>query len=129
MVHFSREKVEGVDGGAPRYQVVPILPRNHSCFEKTKDDVIHVLPSEVGSSIGVATLAVSVNIPPGSSREGTFSLALIAVRLDLQVELHIIVCMQEVYIIYSVNGHAAARIASDAILEHAKWEHQIEVWQ
>ncbi|PIN24651.1 putative bile acid beta-glucosidase [Handroanthus impetiginosus] len=98
--------------------------REHSSFDCLKHQE-NQLPSEPGSSIGAA-IAASVNIPPGSSRSMTFSLAWDCpeIRFPSGKTYH-----RRYTKFYGINGNSAANIACDAILEHAKWEHQIEEWQ
>ncbi|XP_047964570.1 non-lysosomal glucosylceramidase-like [Salvia hispanica] len=98
--------------------------KEHGSLDRIKDDAKQ-LPSQVGSSIGAA-LSASVNVPPSSSRVVTFSLAWDCpeVRFSSGKTYH-----RRYTKFYGANGDAAARIASDAILEHTKWEHQIEEWQ
>ncbi|KAL0365786.1 UNVERIFIED_CONTAM: Non-lysosomal glucosylceramidase [Sesamum radiatum] len=104
----------------------PILANqfSHKSFDRLKRDEKQ-LPSEAGSSIGAA-IAASVNIPSGSSRTITFSLAWDCpeIRFSSGKTYH-----RRYTKFYGINGDAATRIACDAILEHAKWEHQIEEWQ
>ncbi|KAH6835988.1 Beta-glucosidase [Perilla frutescens var. hirtella] len=100
--------------------------QEHRSLDGIKDDdEKKQIPSEVGSSIGAA-LAATVHIPPGSSRHVTFSLAWDCpeIRFTSGKTYH-----RRYTKFYGTNGDAAARIASDAILEHAKWEYQIEEWQ
>ncbi|PKI42451.1 hypothetical protein CRG98_037159 [Punica granatum] len=68
--------------------------------------------SEPGSSIGAA-VAASVTVPPGS----------------VQVRFCEKAYHRRYTKFYGKNGDAAANIAHDAILEHAKWESQIDAWQ
>lgn len=98
--------------------------KEHRSFDNIKT-YKNLVPSELGSSIGAA-LAATVHIPPGSSREVTFSLAWDCpeIRFTSGKTYH-----RRYTKFYGINGDAAARIASDAILEHLKWEHQIEEWQ
>ncbi|XP_065870695.1 uncharacterized protein [Euphorbia lathyris] len=98
--------------------------KEHGSFDNIKPAGVSG-PSEPGSSIGAA-IAASVEIPPDAVRTVTFSLA-----WD---------CPEVPFIggrtyhrrytkFYGIGGDAAARIAHDAILEHANWESQIEAWQ
>ncbi|KAI3460715.1 hypothetical protein Pfo_017378 [Paulownia fortunei] len=98
--------------------------KEHRSFDRLKK-YENQLPSEPGSSIGAA-IAASVNIPSGSSRTITFSLAWDCpeIRFSSGKTYH-----RRYTKFYGINGDAAARIACDAILEHTKWEHQIEEWQ
>ncbi|KAK4433598.1 Non-lysosomal glucosylceramidase [Sesamum alatum] len=98
--------------------------KEHRSFDRLKHDE-NQLPSEAGSSIGAA-IAASVNIPAASSRTITFSVAWDCpeIRFSSGKAYH-----RRYTKFYGINGDAAARIACDAILEHAKWEHQIEEWQ
>lgn len=105
----------------------------HGSLDKIKDDAKR-LPSQVGSSVGAA-LSVSVNVPPGSSRVVTFSLAWdcpevrfssgksyhrLANKQDspnirsFSLKFALLVCRRYTKF-YGANGDAAARIASDAI--------------
>ncbi|KAK6143402.1 hypothetical protein DH2020_023750 [Rehmannia glutinosa] len=98
--------------------------KEHKSFDHLKYDE-NQLPSEPGSCIGAA-IAASISIPSGSSRTITFSVAWDCpeIRFSSGKTYH-----RRYTKFYGINGDAAARIASDAILEHARWENQIEEWQ
>ncbi|KAL3845703.1 hypothetical protein ACJIZ3_003106 [Penstemon smallii] len=98
--------------------------KEHRSFDNLKYDE-NQLPSEQGSSIG-ASIAASVNIPSGSTRTVTFSLAWDCpeIRFSSGKTYH-----RRYTKFYGIHGDAAANIARNAILEHAKWEQQIEEWQ
>ncbi|KAF5738838.1 hypothetical protein HS088_TW12G00031 [Tripterygium wilfordii] len=81
--------------------------------------------SEAGSTIGAA-IAASLSIPANAERCVTFSLAWDSpeVRFVSGNSYH-----RRYTKFYGAHGHAAAKIAHDAILEHRNWEAQIEAWQ
>ncbi|KAI3417434.1 Non-lysosomal glucosylceramidase (NLGase) [Psidium guajava] len=98
------------------------IKKNGSFDHINRND--NLAPSEAGSSIGAA-IAASVVVPPGSVRTITFSLA-----WDCpQVRFGDNVYYRRYTKFYGTNGDAAAKIACDAILEHAQWESQIDTWQ
>ncbi|KAL8509124.1 hypothetical protein ACS0TY_016352 [Phlomoides rotata] len=98
--------------------------KENKSFEHLKHDE-NQLPSEQGSSIGAA-IAASVHVPPGSSRDVTFSVAWDCPEIRFPSGK---TYYRRYTKFYGTNGDAAAKIASDAILDHAKWEQQIEEWQ
>jgi non-lysosomal glucosylceramidase len=82
-------------------------------------------PSAPGESIGAA-LAITVQVPPGMSREVAFSLA-----WDMPIAR---VGSGRAYTrrysrFYGVEGLAAQHLAQDALLEADLWEKQIAAWQ
>nr|XP_048335999.1 non-lysosomal glucosylceramidase isoform X1 [Ziziphus jujuba var. spinosa] len=84
-----------------------------------------LVTSEPGSSIGAA-VAASVTIPSEAVRTVTFSLAWDCpeVRFTSGKTYY-----RRYTKFYGIHGNAAADIAHDAILEHGKWESEIEAWQ
>ncbi|KAF8411906.1 hypothetical protein HHK36_004464 [Tetracentron sinense] len=98
--------------------------KEHGSFDRLDSDATSV-PSEPGSSIGAA-IAASLNLPSGTVRTVTFSLAWACpeVKFSGQKTYH-----RRYTKFYGTHGDAAANIAHDAILEHGNWESQIETWQ
>ncbi|CAN0928035.1 Non-lysosomal glucosylceramidase [Linum grandiflorum] len=82
------------------------------------------LPSEQGSSIGAA-ISASVTVPSGSVKTVTFSLAWDSPEVRFSEKTY----YRRYTKFYGSLGDAAAKLARDAILEHADWEAQIESWQ
>ncbi|KAK9110103.1 hypothetical protein Sjap_018163 [Stephania japonica] len=81
--------------------------------------------SESGSSIGAAIVA-SVTVPSEAYRTVSFSLAWACPRIKF--------CTGKMYHrrytkFYGTHGNAAADMAVDAIIDHGRWESQIEQWQ
>ncbi|KAL5559864.1 hypothetical protein UlMin_036075 [Ulmus minor] len=83
-----------------------------------------LMHSKPGSSIGAA-IAASLTISPGAVRAVTFSLAWDCPEVRFSEKTY----YRRYTKFYGRHGDAATRIARDAILEHAKWESQIEAWQ
>ncbi|KAG0504006.1 hypothetical protein HPP92_004078 [Vanilla planifolia] len=82
-------------------------------------------PSEPGSSIGAA-VAASVSVPPLGVRTVTFALAWACPEIEFPSGK---VYHRRYTKFYGTDGHAAARLVHDAIIEHEVWESQIEEWQ
>ncbi|PON68328.1 Beta-glucosidase GBA2-type [Parasponia andersonii] len=82
------------------------------------------VPSKRGSTIGAA-IAATLTIPSGAVRTVTFSLAWDCPEVRFIGKTY----HRRYTKFYGSHGDAAANIARDAILEHAKWESQIEAWQ
>ncbi|TXG53463.1 hypothetical protein EZV62_022632 [Acer yangbiense] len=80
--------------------------------------------SKPGSSIGAA-VAATLTIPSGSTRTVTFSLAWDCPEVRFYKKTY----HRRYTKFYGTLGDAAARIAHDAIHEHAQWETEIEAWQ
>ncbi|XP_051147380.1 uncharacterized protein LOC127262637 isoform X2 [Andrographis paniculata] len=88
------------------------------CLETSK-------PSEPGSAIGAA-VAASVTVPAESNRSITFSLA----WANPQVSFPGGRTYRRRYTeFYGTQCDAASNIARDAIVEHHRWESEIEAWQ
>ncbi|XP_048331813.2 uncharacterized protein LOC107421441 isoform X1 [Ziziphus jujuba] len=83
-----------------------------------------LMPSKPGSSIGAA-IAASLSIPSGAAKTVTFSLAWDCPEVRFSGKTY----HSRYTKFYGSNGDAAENIARDAIIEHAKWESQIEAWQ
>ncbi|KAK4766371.1 hypothetical protein SAY87_008013 [Trapa incisa] len=98
--------------------------KEHGSFDKLNDANISV-PSEPGSSIGAA-IAASVNVPPDTVRTISFSLAWDCPEVNFMSgkTYH-----RRYTKFYGAHGNAAANIAQDALLDHQRWESQIEAWQ
>ncbi|ESR54893.1 hypothetical protein CICLE_v10018742mg [Citrus x clementina] len=96
--------------------------KKHGSFDHLDND--KTSPSEPGSSIGAA-IAASLTIPSGSTRSVTFSLAWDCPEVKFFEKVY----HRRYTKFYGTLGDSAARIARDAILEHAKWECEIEAWQ
>ncbi|KAL5559867.1 hypothetical protein UlMin_036078 [Ulmus minor] len=98
------------------------IKKNGSFDHLARDESL--MHSKPGSSIGAA-IAASLTIPPGAVREVTFSLAWDCPELRFSEKTY----YRRYTKFYGRNGDAAASLAHDAILAHAKWESQIEAWQ
>ncbi|OWM79312.1 hypothetical protein CDL15_Pgr003485 [Punica granatum] len=98
--------------------------KEHGSFDHLNSPNISV-PSERGSSIGAA-IAASVNVPPDSVRTVNFSLAWDCPEVNF---VHGKTYHRRYTKFYGTHGDAAANIAHDAILDHGRWESQIEAWQ
>ncbi|GKV12410.1 hypothetical protein SLEP1_g23552 [Rubroshorea leprosula] len=96
--------------------------KTHGSFDHLGHNGIS--PSEPGSSIGAAIVA-SVTVPSGSVRTVTFSLAWDCPEVRFNEKTY----HKRYTKFYGFLGDAAAKIAHDAIFEHADWESQIESWQ
>ncbi|RDX85353.1 Non-lysosomal glucosylceramidase, partial [Mucuna pruriens] len=82
-------------------------------------------PSGPGSSIGAA-IAATVTVPSNAQRIVTFSLAWDCPEVKFSEGR---TYYRRYTKFYGTNGHAAADIAHDAIIEHCQWEAQIDDWQ
>lgn len=96
--------------------------KEHGSFDHLDND--KASPSEPGSSIGAA-IAASLTVPSGSTRTVTFSLAWDCPEVKFFEKVY----HRRYTKFYGNLGDSAARIAHDAILEHAQWESKIEAWQ
>ncbi|MCL7022955.1 hypothetical protein MKW94_016893 [Papaver nudicaule] len=98
--------------------------KEHGSFDNLAFDEMST-PSEIGSSVGAA-ISASLTLPSNTGRTVTFSLAWACpeVRFSSGNTYH-----RRYTTFYGSHGNAAANIAHDAILEHHKWESQIEAWQ
>ncbi|KAL5845782.1 hypothetical protein ACOSQ3_009306 [Xanthoceras sorbifolium] len=96
--------------------------KKHGSFDNL--DSNETSPSKPGSSIGAA-VAATLSIPSGSTRTVTFSLAWDCPEVRFSEKTY----HRRYTKFYGTVGDAAARIAHDAILEHAQWESEIEAWQ
>ncbi|KAK4747682.1 hypothetical protein SAY87_014268 [Trapa incisa] len=97
--------------------------KKHGTFDRLDSKKISK-QSETGSSIGAA-IAASVTVPPGSIRTITFSLAWDNPELRFCDKSY----HRRYTKFYGTHGDAAANLVHDAIVDHAKWESQIEAWQ
>lgn len=81
--------------------------------------------STEGEAIGAA-LALTVELPPGGSREVAFSLAwdMPLVRSGLGTKYY-----RRYTKFYGQDGEAAPAIARDALINYPSWETEIESWQ
>ncbi|CAK9180469.1 unnamed protein product [Ilex paraguariensis] len=106
------------------YPIFLLLVLQHGSFDRLNYDEA-LMSSEPGSSIGAA-IAASLTVPSGAVRDVSFSLSWDCpeIRFPSGRTYH-----RRYTSFYGVHGDAAARIALDAILEHAHWESQIEAWQ
>ncbi|KAL5789347.1 hypothetical protein ACOSQ2_004235 [Xanthoceras sorbifolium] len=98
--------------------------KEHGSFDRLNSAETSV-PSEPGSSIGAAVVA-SVTVASGAIGTVTFSLAWDCPEVNFVSGK---TYYRRYVKFYGAHGDAAADIAHDAILEHAKWESQIEAWQ
>ncbi|KAL5555108.1 hypothetical protein UlMin_037344 [Ulmus minor] len=98
--------------------------KEHGSFDRLSSAEASA-PSEPGSSIGAA-ISASVTIPPDSVRTVTFSLAWDCPEVKFPSGKTF---YRRYTKFYGIHGDAAADIAHDAILEHRKWESQIDAWQ
>jgi non-lysosomal glucosylceramidase len=98
--------------------------KKHGSFDHLNTTEIST-PSEPGTSVGAA-VAASVKVPSNSVQTVTFSLAWDCPEVNFSSgkSYH-----RRYTKFYGTHGDAAADIAHDAILEHGKWESQIEAWQ
>ncbi|XP_011087643.1 non-lysosomal glucosylceramidase isoform X2 [Sesamum indicum] len=83
------------------------------------------MPSEPGSLIGAA-VAASLAIPAGTVQTVTFSLAWACPEINFHGgrTYH-----RRYTKFYGTHSNVASDIARDAIIEHHKWESEIDVWQ
>ena len=81
--------------------------------------------STEGEAIGAA-LALTVELPPGGSREVIFSLAwdMPLVRSGMGTKYY-----RRYTQFYGQDGKAAPAIARDALINYSSWETEIEAWQ
>ncbi|KAG6406370.1 hypothetical protein SASPL_133970 [Salvia splendens] len=88
-------------------------------------------PSEPGSLIGAA-VAASLTIPAGTVQSVTFSVAWACSEINFQAgrtyHRHANKCSRYTEF-YGTHGNMASSIAHDAIVEHFRWESEIEAWQ
>ncbi|KAF6159702.1 hypothetical protein GIB67_029960 [Kingdonia uniflora] len=98
--------------------------KQHGSFDQLVFDET-AMSSEPGTSIGAA-IAASLTLPSKSVRTITFSLAWACpeVKFSNEKTYH-----RRYTKFYGTHGSAAENIARDAILEHERWESQIETWQ
>ncbi|XP_042010425.1 non-lysosomal glucosylceramidase [Salvia splendens] len=82
-------------------------------------------PSEPGSLIGAA-VAASLTIPAGTVQSVTFSVAWACSEINFQAGRTYHRRYTE---FYGTHGNMASSIAHDAIVEHFRWESEIEAWQ
>ncbi|XP_022948946.1 non-lysosomal glucosylceramidase-like isoform X2 [Cucurbita moschata] len=97
--------------------------KKHGSFDELGSSGPHE-GSKPGSSIGAA-IAAKVSIPSSSTRTVTFSLAWDCPEVKFDGKTY----HRRYTNFYGTLGEAAKTIARDAILEHGKWEGQIEAWQ
>ncbi|KAK0589793.1 hypothetical protein LWI29_018592 [Acer saccharum] len=98
--------------------------KEHGSFDRL-NSAETLVPSESGSSIGAA-VAASVTVASGAVSTVTFSLAWDCPEVNFMSAK---TYYRRYVKFYGAHGDAAADIAHDAILEHGKWESQIEAWQ
>ncbi|XP_065880820.1 uncharacterized protein [Euphorbia lathyris] len=96
--------------------------KKHGSFDNL--DCEKSSPSVRGSMIGAA-IAATVKVPPDSTRTVTFSLAWDCPEVTFSGRSY----NRRYTKFYGNLGDAAADIAHDAILEHTRWEAEIEAWQ
>ncbi|WCJ34837.1 Beta-glucosidase GBA2 type family protein [Euphorbia peplus] len=96
--------------------------KTHGSFDNL--DCEKISPSVQGSMIGAA-IAATVKVPPNSIRTVTFSLAWDSPEVRFSGRSY----NRRYTKFYGNLGEAAADIAHDAILEHTRWEAEIEAWQ
>ncbi|KAL8535964.1 hypothetical protein ACS0TY_011566 [Phlomoides rotata] len=83
------------------------------------------MPSEPGSLIGAA-VAASLTIPAETVQTVTFSLAWDCPEINFQSGRNY---HRRYTKFYGTQGNVASNIAHDAIVEHHRWESEIEAWQ
>ncbi|CAN5965713.1 unnamed protein product [Sphagnum jensenii] len=82
-------------------------------------------PSQKGASIGAA-LAAQVLIPPNEKKEVVFALAWDSPEAKFGKGTSY---YRRYTQFYGTKGHAASKLAHDALLDYRKWEVAIEDWQ
>ncbi len=89
------------------------------------DDLEDARPSVAGETIGAA-VALTVDVPPGESREAAFALAwdMPVVRSGFGTAY-----TRRYARFFGAQGDAAARLAAEALAQADAWEEQITAWQ
>lgn len=98
--------------------------KKHGSFDHLQSEE-KSMPSERGSLVGAA-VAASLTIPADDVRSATFSLAWVCPEINFADGR---TYRRRFTKFYGTMGHAAAKIAHDAIRQHTQWESQIEEWQ
>ncbi|XP_078434304.1 beta-glucosidase, GBA2 type family protein isoform X2 [Wolffia australiana] len=120
----------------PRFSMGPSSNNGPSAADlwnelKKKQSLAHVkptmeaTPTEPGESIGAAVSA-TVTVPPKQVRTVTFSLAWCSPQVTFPGGK---TYLRRYTKFYGTLPDAAAQLAHDAIIDHSRWESQIEDWQ
>ncbi|KMZ76241.1 hypothetical protein ZOSMA_105G00720 [Zostera marina] len=125
-VHISECPLFSISGDTEGFTASDMWDeiKKHGSFDSlySNDISIH---SKSGSSIGAA-VAASVTVPAHSVRTITFSLAWACPYLRFPKGK---IYKRRYTKFYGTDEDAASNLAHDAIIEHKKWESQIEAWQ
>ncbi len=89
------------------------------------DDSGSEASSAIGETIGAA-VAARFNLPPGGSKEISFSLAWDMPRIHTGMGREF---FRHYAAYYGTSGNSAPRIARDALLHYEDWERKIAAWQ
>ncbi|GFQ03947.1 non-lysosomal glucosylceramidase [Phtheirospermum japonicum] len=104
--------------------------KEHGSFNHLKSEEMS-MPSEPGSAIGTA-VAASLTIPAETVKTVTFSLAWACPEVNFTggrtYHRPVSYCSRYTKF-YGTHSNVASDIARDAIVEHRRWESEIEAWQ